>query len=413
MKCPASLRWLISCACFIGGLTVHAAVLPVNVNPTVSVNSSAAPTPVEQTKREAALALAQMLPEPAFASSLIEEFDQASKGSEKTALLQGVLNRYQTKHAKHSAESNASANANVSLMQNLRQLDQSLLTYKGIEKLSPGLLQVRLYQPMGQPVAPIEFGRMLVAFEPAGDDKQWSVIEAYDSQGNSYHLDARQAPSFPVLVVGIDGKEDLRAGIIVANRLLASRGLQGSMRPSQHVPANGRSEDYTDTAKLDRISLKDDNEPWAAGAAEVYALVSGLQPTQPKAQIELVDMPYLAYGQITYTPGQVLIYWDDYRYGAANVLLYEHDDNTNYKDLALALASGVEGLLGIFKPEYSMIGAVAKAILQAMPNSWFANNDDYIDSFYVLEKNRSYIDYVGAANNATITLVPYRLGGKP
>jgi Protein of unknown function (DUF3103) len=59
-----------------------------------------------------------------------------------------------------------------------------------------------------------------------------------------------------------------------------------------------------------------------------------------------------------------------------------------------------------------MIGAVAKAILQAMPNSWFANNDDYIDSFYVLEKNRSYIDYVGAANNATITLVPYRLGGK-
>jgi Protein of unknown function (DUF3103) len=61
------------------------------------------------------------------------------------------------------------------------------------------------------------------------------------------------------------------------------------------------------------------------------------------------------------------------------------------------------------KPEYAMIAAVAKAVLQAMPNSWFENNDDYLDSFYTLEKNRTYTDYVGAANNAEITLTPYRL----
>jgi hypothetical protein len=384
MKCHTSLRWLIGGAFCIGALTVHATALPVNVNPANSVNASASSTLVEQAKREAALTVANMLPDPAFASSLIEEFDQASKGEEKATSLQSVLNRYQAKRPEQSAATSASTSGNS--MQNLRRLDQSLLTYKSIEKLSSGLLQVRLHQPMGQPVAPNEFNRMLVAFEPAGDDKQWSVIEAYDSQGNSYQLDARQEPSFPVLIIGIDGKEDLRAGLIVANRLLASRGLQGAMPMNRHAQANARSEGYVDTAKLERIRLKDDQELWISGAAEV---------TEENK---------------IYTPDQVLIYWENYRYGAANVHFYEHDDSTNYKDLALALTSGVEVILGVYKPEYAMVGNIARAILQAMPNSWFANNDDYIDSFYVLEKGRSYIDRIGAANNATITITPYQLG---
>jgi hypothetical protein len=47
-----------------------------------------------------------------------------------------------------------------------------------------------------------------------------------------------------------------------------------------------------------------------------------------------------------------------------------------------------------------------------MPNDWFSNSDDYIDSFYAVEKGHRYIDHVGAANNATITLTPYRLKGE-
>jgi Protein of unknown function (DUF3103) len=411
MKCPASFRWLIGCAFVIDSLTAHAAANPVNVTPPFSVSSTVAPSPVEQTKREAALTVAHMLPDPAFVSSLNEEFDKTPQVSEKTASLQAVLDRYQAKHKEGSAQAgtNANANAQENPTQDLRRLDRSLLEYKGIQHLSSGLLQVRLYEPAGQPGASDEFSRMLVAFEPSGDDKQWSVVEAYDSQGNVYQLDARQPPSFPVLVVGLDAKEDVRAGLIIANQLLASRGLQAASPTTRRVPANAHSGDYADTAKLDRISLKVDNEPWVAGAAEVYALVSGLQPEQAKAQIELVDMPYLQYDTTIYTPNKIVIYWGDYRYGAANVLLYEHDDNTNYKDLALALANAVEAILGAIKPEYAMIAAVAKAVLEAMPNSWFENNDDYLDSFYTLEKNRTYTDYVGAANNAEITLTPYRL----
>jgi hypothetical protein len=370
------------------------------------------PSFVDKTKQETAALVARMLPDPAFSSSLAEELERTPSGQEKAALLETLLTRYETRP--HStARGNATSTAGQSATQNLRGLDHSLLAYKGVEKVSEGLLQVRLYEPAGQHVTPPQLSQVLVAYEPAGDDKQWEVVEAYDSQGNLFRLDAHRAPDFPVLVVDIDGKEDLRAGLTVANQVLQEQGVQEGVHANvdAHAAAHTqrRAPERLDTSKLESIRLRDDQEPWASGAAEVYALVSGIQPAQPKPQIELVDMPYLFYDNETYSPNQVLIYWSNYRFGAANVLLYEHDDNTNYKDLAVALASGVASLLGAFKPEIAVVATVAQALIQAMPSYWFQNNDDYIDSFYTLEKDGRYTDYVGAANNATITLMPFQL----
>ena len=44
-----------------------------------------------------------------------------------------------------------------------------------------------------------------------------------------------------------------------------------------------------------------------------------------------------------------------------------------------------------------------------MPSSWFSNDDDYVDSYYTLEKDRGYVNHVGAADDATVTLSPYQL----
>lgn len=408
MKHLSRSRWMIGCILCLGALTAEALELPVNAADTRFTEPAATtPSPVLKTKQETAVIVARMLVDPAFSSSLAEEFDKTPKEREKSALLNSVLSRYQRKQARQAVSTNASLNARS--IQDLQQYDEALREYKGIDKVSSGLLQLRLYQPMGRMVTQAELSQVLVAFKPAGDDKQWSVVQAYDSQGNVYRLDARRAPSFPVLVVDLDAKEDLRAGLSVANQLLAEHGLQTAVQSSRQTPSAARCEDGIETAKLDSIHLKDDQEPWISGAAEVYALVSGVQAGQAKAQIELVEMPYLYYDNEPYKPNQILIFWNNYRYGAANVLLYEHDDNTNYKELALALISGVEKILGVFKPEYTMIAAVARAILQAMPSSWFANDDDYLDSFYTLEKNRRYVDQKGVANNATITLTPYRL----
>ena len=42
-----------------------------------------------------------------------------------------------------------------------------------------------------------------------------------------------------------------------------------------------------------------------------------------------------------------------------------------------------------------------------MPDEWFSDDDDYVDVFYTLEKDKSYVNYMGASRNAKITLVPY------
>ncbi|MBB5019990.1 hypothetical protein HNQ59_003298 [Chitinivorax tropicus] len=366
------------------------------------------PTQVDQAKRETARQIAKMLADPAFASALQKQLGQSSAPTgNKAAPLRAILNEYTQRAPRISAFSRQQGE-----VQSLRQMDQGLLNQKGIAALSQGLLQVRLYEPKSAQLAPQPIDQMWVAFEPAGDDKQWKTIEAFDSQGRVHLLDAKQAPNFPVLVADIDGKEDLRAGIKLANQILTGKGLQQSnvaRREVTTMAAMAQTSGFVDTAKLDHIRLNKDEEPWISGAAEVYAVVSGVQPDQAKAQIQIVDMPYLDYEGKDYYPNQILIQWADFRYAAANVQLFEHDDNTNYKDLVLAITSGVEKILGAFKPEYAVIGTVANAIVQAMPSHWFTNDDDYLDSFYTLEKNRTYTNWMGAAGNATITLSPYRL----
>jgi len=75
----------------------------------------------------------------------------------------------------------------------------------------------------------------------------------------------------------------------------------------------------------------------------------------------------------------------------------------------VALSNGVKAALGAFAPEYAVIADIAGAILKAMPTSWFANDIDYIDSYYLLQRGQAYQDRMGAANNAKVTLTPITL----
>ncbi|MDK2124385.1 DUF3103 family protein [Parachitinimonas caeni] len=346
-------------------------------------------TVVDHVKRQTAREIARMLGDARFAGVLQQKLDE-QQGKVK---VNALVDAYQKQDIPMSLRHRSSE---------LKQLDTAVRRFKGTEALTNGLMEVRLFQPQGF-AAQVDVKDMLVAFEPAGDDKRWTTVEAYDRNGNIHKLDAHHRPDVPVLIADVDGREDLRAGIAYVNTALTKAGLQQAHNPM------ARAGKPLDTARLDKIRLKNDEEPWISGAAEVYALVSGIQPDQAKAQINLVDMPYLDYSGQDYYPNQVLIVWNDYRYQAANVLLYEHDDNTNYKDLVVAIISGVEKILGAFKPEFAVIATVAGAIVQAMPSHWFSNDDDYVDSFYTLEKGKTYTDYPGAGANAVITLTPLQI----
>jgi len=349
------------------------------------------PTFVDQAKRYAAWKVASMLGDRNLLALLEKDF--AANG--KVVPLNSLLAEYGAwgVQAKNSAKA-------------LQSLDLQVRQQKAIANDSQSLLELRLYKPERY-VGRIDWQNLVVAYPPAGKRKRWTTVEAFDRHGVSYRLDAHTPPSVPVLIVGIDRREDLRAGVTVMNRALQAAGLQTiASRSSDSIP-DALSPIYA--SKLDRIRLTNDAESWVSGAAEIYAIVSGVQPNQAKAALTIVDMPYLDYDNITYSPNQLLVIWNDYRYAAANVQLFEHDDNTSYKDLAIVLAQSVTSILGAFAPTYAVIGQVASAILQAMPANWFSNDDDYVDSFYTLERGKTYLNRMGAAKNAVMSLSPIRI----
>lgn len=192
----------------------------------------------------------------------------------------------------------------------------------------------------------------------------------------------------------------MNAGIALLNDELQKAGLQYSAPVAQR--------ENLEVAKLNFIRLNDDQEPWILGDAEIYMLVNGIAPEASKANVLSMELPYLSEDDKDYHPNQVVVIWKNYRYMAANINVYEHDDNTNYKEIAAYLVEKI----GMVAPEYQQIFDIASQIIKLMPDEWFSNDDDFVDVFYTLEKGKTYTNYLGASKNAAITLVPYTISGE-
>jgi hypothetical protein len=229
-------------------------------------------------------------------------------------------------------------------------------------------------------------------------------VEAFDRFGGVHYLDVYQMPEQPVLVVDIDAKKDMAAGLKLMRKTLSTLSARTASIPRATASA------ATPVTMLDSIRLNDDQEPWISGDAEVYAIVVGVDPSRDQPALDIVDMPYLDEDGRNYSPNQVLIFWDRYRWAAADVILMEHDDNTNYQTLVTSLfgiASQILSALG--QPTIGSLVALGSGLISAMPSSWFANDDDYADSFYTLEKDRFYTNYPGARGNALVSLRPHAI----
>ncbi|HEX4422457.1 MAG TPA: DUF3103 family protein [Kofleriaceae bacterium] len=290
----------------------------------------------------------------------------------------------------------------------LRELP-ALIGAAGAEAGGDAVPEVWLREPAGGGDA----DQLLIAYAPAGNEHSWTAIPAYTLAGERVTLDPKHAPDVPVLVIETHGKLANQQGIAQANLALQRAGLQrvaGSPQLAPHVAAAPLAAAARWTTRLDSIHLNDDEEPWISGAAEIYAIVSGVVDGDNTANVQIVDMPYLDYDGTTYTPHQILVDWSTYAYQAANILLYEKDDSTSYQSLveALITAIGAAGSLAGY-PTVQAITDIANRIIAAMPSSWFANDDDYVDAYYTIQENVTYTGYAGASRNATVTLTPFLL----
>jgi hypothetical protein len=211
-----------------------------------------------------------------------------------------------------------------------------------------------------------------------------------------------QPPARPVLVVEADPVKAKNAGLKVMRKALAAADMQVTPRATSNTTP-------LKTSILKKIRLNDDQEPWLLGAAEVYAVVAGVNPGRDEPVVDIVDMPYLDYDNTDYTPNQILVYWDRYRWGAVDVVMMEQDDNVNYKELSALFIDALKlGFTAGGVPEALPFLDLGGRIVKALPDSWMTNNDDYLDTFYTLEQDQSYHQYPGAAGNAVIDLEPRR-----
>ena len=292
---------------------------------------------------------------------------------------------------------------------NISQANSALQQLKGLPNNTGSLLQVRLASE--SMLTDWQQGeKPLFAFAPAGDDSQWSEIEAFDQFGDIHYLSVDQMPTQPVFIVELDQQKVQDAGIAVMKGILSANKFSKNMVSPQNQLSN---EQPLQTSVLKKIHLEDDKEPWISGKAEVYAIVTGINPSRDEPILDIVDLPYLDHDQTTYSPNQVLIHWQRYRWQAVDLLLMEQDDNTNYKTLAMKLLEISEQVMAsipdLQAQGYTIIPKLTNELLKAMPDEWFTNNDDYVDVFYTLFENKDYQEYKGASSNATITLSPLEI----
>ncbi|MFS1942705.1 DUF3103 domain-containing protein [Vibrio lentus] len=309
----------------------------------------------------------------------------------------------------------------------MQKADLSYRKMKGVNDFSDSLLEIRMADE-----AMIEAWKNgespLFAFEPSGDDSNWQYIEAYDVYGQVHELDVYQTPDVPVFVIDSNGAEELKAGLVAMQSEMQKLGTTTQINSDSKTDAStSKAQKQTflgkatrsmtmsepeelNTTQLSKIRLAIDREPWISGKAEIYAIVTGVNASRIEPQIDLVEMPYLDYDKQTYYPNQTVIFWPRYRWGAADMILMEHDDGTDYKALAKLLVEAAEEILKMIPdPEvqgYAIIPQITGKIIDVIPESVLVNDDDFVDVYYTLMQNTPYVDRPGAGGNAVASFTP-------
>ncbi|GMA15429.1 DUF3103 family protein (plasmid) [Deinococcus metallilatus] len=94
----------------------------------------------------------------------------------------------------------------------------------------------------------------LVAVAPQGGD-EFAPVTAYDAAGQVHTLDARQVPSQPVVVVGVNERTDEQGNLIA-----------GLVSPGSALG----TQSCDNKERLKSVYVRDKHEPWVRGDPEIY-----------------------------------------------------------------------------------------------------------------------------------------------
>ncbi len=278
-----------------------------------------------------------------------------------------------------------------SLAAAIHAANAQVLAAKGLPADSGGLLRIRL-AASGMRTALARGEAPLIAATPTDDTA--TTIDAYGQRGEPVRIDARRVPNRPIFLVDVDVAKAAPIGLRVARDVLAARHVS-----SAPAPATIATSGYWAT-KVTSVWLNDDEEPWFKGGAEIYSIVGGFG-LDGLAKVDIVQMPYLDSDHTTYYPNQLLVHFSSYKYNLADVVMMEDDGDTNYQQLATAIAAALLTIVdgGVYIP-------LVNAIISAIPTSWWTDDPDYVDSWYTLATSSSGRRN-GAAGNGRMDITPY------
>ena len=340
---------------------------------------------------------------------LAQELSRAFPQLEKS--LKGTINQYQLSASLSDLPIQPKPQAR-SFMVAMSAANDTEIESRGLQQYTDQLLELRLADP--SMLARWQAGQSpLFAFEPEGAESEWQYIEAFDVDGNVHYLDIYDIPERPVLVVDTNNREELKAGLaLMRDELKALQEQPKAQKIARYSMMQSAPAEPTEinTTILKKIQLKDDHEPWISGKAEVYAIVSGVSPDRDEPTIDLIEMPYLDYAEQSYPANQIMIFWQRYRWGAADIILMEQDDKTDYKELAQTILKAASDFLATIPDKeaqaYLIIPQMTSAIIALLPDDLFINDDDFVDVFYTIMKDTEYTDHSGAGNNAVADFAP-------
>ena len=354
---------------------------------------------VSDVREETARQVATMINDPLFDSALREHM---SKGK---VTLSDALQEY---------AQDATLNARSSTTDALHDLDREAIRLRGLDGRIGSLLGLRLHgvDAKAPPTSLRDFWTATVNRDPSTGQPQ---LIAYDPKGHEHRYSADALPDVPMLVVESDNDAAMQAGIALVNEALRAGGLQA---PTEFNPSPRVAQDPNELTLLKKIRLADDKEPNILFGAEIYAVVSGIT-ADGKPQLVVHDMPWLDHDKTWYTPNQDLINWTNYGANYVSVQFFEADDyeSIDFKALAVTLLGALGDVSLVVSPAaptavlIAGISQIAKNIADSIPKAAYENKEDYVDSFYVIERGGNYgtdaKPLMGAANNAQIVLEPY------
>ena len=293
------------------------------------------------------------------------------------------------------------------------QLEQEILELRGLDSTLTDFVIVRIANPSLYPLWQAKISPLIV---PVADGNENEAINAYNLSGGTEQLSPTELPNQPVLVLDIQRSKIMRETARSMNQMIQESLNKSGVRTALNESTDPEVEEFPEeihTSVIKKFRAEYIKELWLQ-PAEVYAIVTGVSPSRMAPQIDIVEMPVIDYEKIEYPINQIAIYWQRYRWAAADMIFMEMDDKVQYKDLAQNLVKIAEEVLNNIEDprvqKYAVIPQITNRIMDAFPESMWVDNDDVIDAVYTIQQNATYTSHTGAGGNVTLTIEPLVIG---